>query len=369
MGKLRVNSATGKNPCRGLGLEGKTLVARVTILLLIITSIISPGTQAPALAQDSGAYNERILSRHLPISASFLNESALVDLLDELLSSLEKRNETELADIVGDLKNYVETGNETGFAEKRDELRNLLEKNPNILVKLDEETIRQLLSLASMNLTMTDEGVVGFLDPEVYSGLEEYIDRILSSYEGREALGQPGSILVEAEPPLNIIEKIPEPPGDMVPDIYLNAGERVETVDSGLAPLTVLALFTIAGYSAYRVRRYILHGLSRARRALLSVIAERRIRQSIGTAGSPRDAIVSCYRSVTELMAKLGYSKHEWETHREYYDKVRGLPFSSALQEITKLYEKAMFSPAPVTWEEASRCLVLSSRVGKVDHS
>ena len=318
-------------------------------------------------AQNAGTADEAILSRHLPIIAG-INETTMLGLLEDLIRSMEEANSTELAEALKAMKRSIEAGDRRGFTEAQEQLSKLVREEPGLLVELDEETLRQLLLLASMNITITDEGLMGIVDPRIYEGLEEYLAKFMENYSGREASRPPGSLQVEGSSvreALEGLDKLPEPPRELVPSIYEKMGAAEKTARESLLPLLILAASIGIAYAGYRARSHVVRGLSSVRASIARVLALRAAKRSAGSSGSPREAVIACYRAVTGLLARMGYPKMGWETHREYYNRLRHLPWSSTVGEITEIYEKAVFSPRRATWDDALRCARLAEEVGR----
>ncbi len=365
-----MRGASERNPAKGWK-RGRKLSLMLPPALLLLVTILAGASLSNstviAEAQDVGIGGGETLSRHLPIVAG-LNESSIMRILDNLIRSIGESNTTELVEALQSMKQSIEAGNASGFSEDQERLKTLISEDPSILVELDEYTLRQLLLLASINVTSTNEGLIGLVDPRIYEGLEEYLSDLTRGYPEKEFPRYSQSIYVESgsvREALKDLEELPRPPRDLIPSIYEGGGGTESPARDTIVPLILLAASIGLIYAGYRARFHIFRGVEAARTSITRFLALRSMGRTVPSSRNPREAIVACYKTVTAALARIGYPKMGWETHREYYDKLKRVPWSKTVGEITFIYEKAVFSPEKATWDDALKCSRLAREVGK----
>ncbi len=315
----------------------------------------------------------------MPISDNVvIDEGAFLEILDKLSK---KFNDPVIESYRKAIEDALDTGDYETANNLLQQLREYIEREYGSRDKeLDNETIRDLAIISSSNIT--DNGV----EVDIYKLLEEYAELVdndtiasltkelkedpsrLNTSEYtlliktvKNLLGNNtetisfeeliGSSMEEFVPELTSFKpnlSLPKPVYNQPPIIpHANIPGVPVSVSTKLSPpffinldyLPLIMLSAIILYIGYRYRGSIIEYM---RPRVRSFIAK----TIVGLTDIVRkveDPVIRLYSRALRYLVLIGYKKMEWETPREFLDKIDSMEYRSVLEKITYAYEERVY--------------------------
>ena len=321
------------------------------ILLVLYTPVHAVSTGIPV--------------RHQPYDLMLLIQpsSSLADTISRLE---EKISDEQLRQALAEMEEAVRTGDPDKYNSAAERIYSLLSSGSASVVELSPEDLKLLASLTSSLASGYGGDMSIRLDPDKYMSLLESLyrlgvldkesvplDDISSITDASRILGDSigeWSIRVESSGESFSLKSLPSLG---LPRIGAGGGTPMLSWSSiaeylGITAAVIAAILLVF---TYRSKIYSFLEASRISKTASSYISE------ISFYGkSLRDKIIYCYHSILRILSALGYPKRDWETPREYAEKLRDTAYGELLRDATLVYEKAAYTIKPLSENDLEKC-------------
>ncbi len=338
----------------------KHMVVSVMILLLLYTPLHVFSTGIPV--------------RHQPYDLILLIQPGnnLINTIKELE---EKVSDERLKQALAELEEAIRTGDPDKYNAAAENLYNLLSSGSVSVVELSPEDLKLLASLTSSLASGYGNDMSIELDPDKYKSLLEslynlgVLDKESVPLDDISGVMDASRILGENIGEWNVrIESTGESfslkglPNLGLPQLGTGGGSALFSWSNMAEYLGIVTAVVIAGLLLFTYRSRIQSFLETSR---ISKTASRYMSEINLYGKSLREKIIYCYQSLVRILSILGYHKKDWETPREYAEKLKDTVYGEIIRDVTPVYEKAAYTVKPLSEDDLEKCTSCIKRVTK----